>query len=478
MTRLEQYQQKSAALLDQREAILATADKDHNGELTEDQQAEYDKLKIAWQANERLVADQREIEAAERVAPAVQTARGNGEGGDVPVSVVATEQEQRAAQVYGMAVAEYREVDTQVRARVGLEREATADFPSLGEQLQAIARAETDPLQTDHRLLYQAEMRAAASGMGATVPSEGGFFLQETFSSKMIDRAYSTGQIMSRVTKTPLDPGSEKMTLQAIDETSRATGSRAGGVQMYWVDEATAATKSMPKFRKLELELKGLAGLWYITDRLLRNAAALGSRANRAFSDELIFTVENAFFRGTGSGQPQGITEAPCLVTVAKETGQDAVTIVYKNVNKMWSRMWAPSRANAVWLINQDCEPTLDDMAVPVGTGGVPVYLPAGGLSASPFATLKGRPVIPVEYCSTVGTVGDIMLVDYSQYEAIDGGPPEQASSMHVRFLQHEMTFRIIYYVDGMPSWHSKLTPFQGGSTKTLSPFVALATRA
>ncbi len=478
MTRLEQYQQKSAALLDQREAILAVADKDNDGELTEDQQAEYDKLKTAWKSNEQLVADQREIEAAERVAPAVQAAPGNGESGDVVAIVATSEQEKQAAQIYGMAVVEYRQVDTRVRAHVGLDREAAADFPTVGHQLQAIASAAKDPLNTDKRLLYQNEMRAAASGMGATVPSEGAFFLQETFSTKIIDRAYSSGQILSRVTKTPLDPGSEKMTLLAIDETSRATGSRAGGVQMYWVDEATAATKSRPKTRKIELELKGLAGLWYITDRLLRNASALGARANKAFSDELVFTVEDSFFRGTGSGQPQGITEAPCLATVGKETGQDAVTIVYKNINKMWSRMWAPSRANSVWLVNQDTEPTMDDMAVPVGTGGVPVYLPAGGLSGSPFATLKGRPVIPVEYCSTVGTVGDIMLVDYSQYECIDGGPPEQASSMHVRFLEHEMTFRIIYYVDGMPSWHSALTPFKGGSTKTLSPFVALATRA
>ena len=36
MTRLEQYQQKSAALLDKREAILAAADKDNDGVLTED----------------------------------------------------------------------------------------------------------------------------------------------------------------------------------------------------------------------------------------------------------------------------------------------------------------------------------------------------------------------------------------------------------------------------------------------------------
>ena len=478
MIRLDTYQKKHTEIREKMEAILAATESQEDGRLTEDQQTEYDGLKGKLANITDAIGREQELIKAELAAPAVQIAKGNGEGGDVTASVVATEQEKRAARIYGMAVAEYREIDAEVRVRVGLEREATAEFPSLGEQLQAIASAAKDPLQTDHRLLYQSGIRGAATGMGAAVPSDGGYFLQETFSDKLIDRVYSQGEIAQRVTRTPLDPGSEKITFRGFDETSRANGSRFGGVQMFWIDEGTAPTQKAPTFRKLELETHGLAGLWYITDRLLKNATALGARAQQAFSQELTFTVEDTFFQGTGSGQPAGILGAACLVTVSKETGQDAATIVFENISKMWSRMWAPSRANAVWFINQDVEPTLDKMSVPVGTGGVPVFLPVGGLSGSPFATLKGRPVIPIEYAATVGTVGDIVLADWSQYETIDQGAPETASSMHVKFIEHEMTFRIIYYVDGQPGWHSALTPFKGGSTKTLSPFIALATRA
>jgi hypothetical protein len=52
----------------------------------------------------------------------------------------------------------------------------------------------------------------------------------------------------------------------------------------------------------------------------------------------------------------------------------------------MWSRMWSRSRKNAVWLINQDCEPQLNQLGQAVGTGGRSVYLPPGGLSAAPYA--------------------------------------------------------------------------------------------
>ena len=126
--------------------------------------------------------------------------------------------------------------------------------------------------------------------------------------------------------------------------------------------------------------------------------------------------------------------------------------------------------------INQDIEPQLFGLELPVGTGGVPVYLPPGGLSATPFATLMGRPVVPIEFASTLGTVGDIMLVDLGQYIAIDKGGIEEASSMHVQFLTDQMAFRWIYRIDGQPGWSSALTPANGSATQ--SPFIALATRS
>jgi HK97 family phage major capsid protein len=84
-------------------------------------------------------------------------------------------------------------------------------------------------------------------------------------------------------------------------------------------------------------------------------------------------------------------------------------------------------------------------------------------------------PVIPVEYASTLGVKGDIVLADLSQYLLIDKGGMQSAASMHVRFLNDEMCFRVTYRVDGQPTWNKDLTPFKG--TNTLSPFVTLAAR-
>ena len=58
----------------------------------------------------------------------------------------------------------------------------------------------------------------------------------------------------------------------------------------------------------------------------------------------------------------------------------------------------------------------------------------------------------------------------------IDKGGVSQASSMHVRFINDEMTFRFIFRVDGQPAWNKPVTPFKG--TNTQSPFISLAVRA
>ena len=102
-------------------------------------------------------------------------------------------------------------------------------------------------------------------------------------------------------------------------------------------------------------------------------------------------------------------------------------------------------------------------------------YAPSGA-NGNQLATLMGRPVIPVEYCATLGTVGDIILVDLDQYVMIDKGGIQSAQSMHVRFVNAEQTFRLTYRVDGQPAQRAAITPFKGSNT--LSPYVTLATRA
>jgi len=343
-------------------------------------------------------------------------------------------------------------------------------FRSFGEQLQSIYNYYASRgSNTDGRLVR------APQGGSEVDPTGGGFLVQADFADAIFMLAHDIGDILGRVRKLPIGPNSNGIKIPGIDETSRATGSRWGGVQSYWAAEGAGVTATKPKFRLTEFDLKKLMSVAYITDELLQDSTALTSVYGQAFSEEVTFMTEDAIFEGTGAGQPLGILNSPALVTVAKENGQVAGTVVKENIDKAWARLWARSRKNAVWLINQDVEPQLAALNGIVGTGGQLVYMPPGGLSAAPFATLYGRPVIANEYSSALGAPGDILLADLSQYYVADKSGVQVATSMHIAFLTDEMAFRITYRVDGKPIWHQAITPFKGNLTK--SPFVALAQR-
>lgn len=338
-------------------------------------------------------------------------------------------------------------------------------FASFGEQLMAAYRAATPGGKVDERLTTR-----AASGLNESTPSDGGFLVQQDFVTELLKRTYETGILASKVKKIPISTNANGMKINAIDEDSRANGSRWGGVQTYWEGEADELTASKPKFRQMELSLKKLTGLCYATDELLQDAAALEAVIRQAFAEEFGFKIDNAILSGSGEGEPLGILNSGAIVTVAKEASQtDIITV--ENLIKMWNRLWSRSRANAVWYINQELEPYLYTLKI----GDKPVYIPAGGLSEKPYGTLFGRPVVPIEQCSAAGEVGDIILADIGQYLLIDKGGIKSASSIHVRFLYDENVFRFIYRVDGKPIWTKPLTPYKGSAT--VSPFVTLAKR-
>ena len=342
-------------------------------------------------------------------------------------------------------------------------------FSSFGEQMAAVMRASGPGGTTDPRL------KNAATGASETVPSDGGFLVQQEFSNEIIKNVWDSGIILPRISKVTLSGNKNGMKFNGLDETSRVDGSRAGGIRAYWAAEAAEKTASKPKFRQIDLKLNKLIGLCYATDELLDDANALAQTIDEGFKDEFDFKITDGIINGTGSGQPLGILNSGCVVSVEKEVGQSKETIVYENINKMWARLMAKSRPNSVWIINQDCEPQLNQMSVAVGTGGVPVYLPAGGISAQPYSTLFGRPVVPIEHCQTVGTTGDIMLCDFNKYKAIDKGGIKSDVSIHVQFIYDEQVFRFVYRFDGQPVLGSAITPYKGD--KKLSHFIKLDSR-
>ncbi len=368
-------------------------------------------------------------------------------------------------------------------------------FKSTGEYLLAVvkaARGDIDPrllpmrsTEVDDEGGFEAEHSrldgAVKSGWGkASGMSEGsapsaGFLVGTDRAAGILERVYDVGSLLARIPTDTLSGDNDSMEYNAEDETSRADGYRRGGIRAYWAAEAGTVTASAPKFRKVELKLKKAMALVYATSELLKDASALEGYIMRNLPEELRFLVENSIINGTGAGMPKGILAVGPGIEIPKETGQAADTVVSANIVKMFARMWTRGLANGVWMLSQDVWPQLFQMTLAVGTGGIPVFMPPGGLSVAPYGSILGRSVLPLEYCGKIGDAGDIVFFDPTQYQMITKGGMEAASSIHVKFVYDESCFRFVWRVDGAPMWASALTPYNAGAT--VSPIITLAAR-
>lgn len=334
---------------------------------------------------------------------------------------------------------------------------------AFGQQLRDVFHATTRHTMTADLSTLQ----AAAQGAGERIGSDGGFLVQTDVAAGIISEVFQGGALLNAVRQINLSESSNGISLRAVDERSRATGSRWGGVQAYWVDEGTAPTATKPKYRKMELKLNKLAALGYATDELNADFVALGDVMFQAFVEEVRFLVEDAILNGTGAGQPLGILQSPALVSTTRTTSS---RVKAADISAMWARMHSRAKRNAVWLYNTDVNPDLDNL---FQTGASSDFDPRFVVYGQDgVMRIKGRPVVETEYNATLGTVGDFVLADLTQYLFIQK-LLQTASSMHVAFTTDEMAYRVTWRVDGRPAWISPLTPFKGSATQ--SPFVAIA---
>ena len=363
----------------------------------------------------------------------------------------------------------------------------TGGFTSFGEQLMAIKKAgelaqygPDEVMAHADKRLFDVQRRAAAStpaGGSEIVPADGGFLVAPQFSQAILRRMYRTGEIFGRCLEMPItDPNTNAVVFPQFDEQSRANGSRWGGVMAFWQNEANTLVNTKPKFRSSKLVAQKLTGLLYLTDELATDSNALDTWATYAFSQEMLFRVEDACVNGTGATQPLGIVGAPGTITVPKVTDQAAGTVVTQNVIGMLAQLWGASQSNAIWLYNPQLLPQLMQLTTPVGTAGSEARLFNYACEEGGYNFLAGIPAVPSEYCKVPGTPGDLILADWGRYVlAMRDDSPQAAASIHVKWLSDEVCLRFTFRINGQPLDQVPLTPLNGSTQ--VSPMLVLAQR-
>lgn len=344
-----------------------------------------------------------------------------------------------------------------------VEDPADRPFKSIAENLAAVKAYEVSMGQKEHDRIKFLKATGASEG----VPSDGGLLLDPTLVSEFIKPIHEEGAFSSRVRRLPVGSNSNYGWINGVDETSRATGSRWGGVRGYRLAEAATKTASRPSFRRINWELKKYAVVVYSTDELLADASQFSAIVNQACREELAFMVNDDIANGLGLAGPQGFMQSGSLINV---TRVDANEVNHDDIVGMWNRMDPRGRSKAEWFINNDVQPQLDKLFFATGSNGV--LSPFISYGQDGVMRMYGRPVHVTEFNQSLGTAGDIILADLSQYLYWEKGGVEAATSIHVQFLTDETAFRFVYRCDGQSSVASALTPYKGSTTT--SPFVAL----
>jgi HK97 family phage major capsid protein len=308
------------------------------------------------------------------------------------------------------------------------------------------------------------------NSMSETVPSDGGFLVPSEQAARIHAVSLENELVMPRCYVQPMRSNSIKIPAMSIGDHSTAL---FGGFTASYTAEAGTISEANPKSRAMELNAKKLTGLIRFSSELNADVPGGMGQIEQLCGKGLSWYRDKAFLKGTGAGEPLGILNAACTVEVEKETGQNADTIVYENLTKMMSRIFAGSFQNSVWVCHQTTIPQLLTLSLAVGTGGD--HIPVMKESNGKFSILT-RPVVFTEKTETLGNKGDIMLADFSQYVVgLRGEGMRFDTSIHVAFETDEILSRIIERHDGQPLWDAPLT-LEDGST-TVSPFVTLEAR-
>ncbi len=355
----------------------------------------------------------------------------------------------------------------------------TGGFKNLGE-FAAVVRKHSLGHFTDERL---SRMIAKADGMNETALSDGGALVPTEYANQLYRDVLAESVLFDKARKYPINLGNS-LFIPVRSMLDLGTTAASGGSLGTWLTAGGVTADGVPipaqkpVYSRVQMTLNRWGALLPVTDELLQdNNVALANFILDEGGIALAWDLNNAFINGSGQGQPQGVLSSSALITVAADTSQTPFTITYSNLVNMKSRLWTirpGDMSGVVWIAHPDCEAQFEQLKDAAGRN---LYFAAGTIGQTPNAKLFGIPVVYSYHCSAVGSIGDVILADFSQYfvsTKVNGGL-ETAMSMHLYFDSAEVAYRILYRIDGKVARQLPLTI--PSSTNTRSGFVALAAR-
>ncbi len=328
-----------------------------------------------------------------------------------------------------------------------------------------------------------------------------GFTLKPEWATAVWDKARTVDGPLARCRIITVNQ--RDFVLPVYGESSRAAGSRWGGVLGVWATSETADLsqskfQSQPSAARVNFSCSRLIVQFPPMSRdLFADTDLIMPLLDYSAESEIRFQLEQAMIQGIIAG-PSGVVvpgsglPAAGVVQIAKDSGQSSGTISETNITNMWKSLYGPCKRNAIWSCTDATLGSIDEVASAANWPSA-IYLPQG-VAGNEFPLIKGRPCIVNENCSAIGTPADLVLADWSQYHlcvrrvtkndlstlsfdislprdeghtgiiALPEGVMERSYSEDVFFLSDEVAVRLKLRGDGRSIWPSTLTTTDGST--------------
>ena len=323
----------------------------------------------------------------------------------------------------------------------------TNGLTSFGEFLTLVGNNNADP-----RLL-----RSSWGELGGAV---GGFAVPTGFYETIYNTWHEEAIVPKRAMAYSLEHGN--LSIPAFDDLDRSSDGLFGGMVPQWLGEGQTATPVTGKLREVALRAKKLALYTNMSIEVAADSPSLERAVSAKLTESIAFYVDYYLLRGNGAGQPKGVLNDSALITVAR-SGANAV--VWTDIVQMYGRLYQPSLKKAVWVISPSVVPHLINM---VDTGNHLIYVGnpsyTGTVAASVPNSLLGLPVLISEKLPSLGSEGDVLLADFSNY-AFGTSPTILMERSNAPFWsQGLLSFRCIMRLDGCGLWSKAISPLNGDS--------------
>lgn len=321
-----------------------------------------------------------------------------------------------------------------------------------------------------------------ANAWSERVPSEGGLLIPEGLRAQVM--SYMTRALV-RPRATVIEMDAYRVGIPLLDNPSQASGKQAlGGLTFSLVEAGETIPATNPAFGRLVMDARKIAAyLQGVPNELTADAAgAMGDLLARVIAMGLEWYEDDLFIAaGTGAGQPQSLANASCAVSVSRGTSD---TVALPDIASMAQSLhpaalqagMMPGLTAVRWLLSTDVFNQLLEMYLAIGTPASTAVSPSNWFSLGDgYATgpsLLGLPATPTDHQPALGSRGDVILADLSQYVVADRlAMTVERSPSGPSFAADASDFRIRSRVDGR-YWVQSQTTTEAGAV--VSPVVVL----